>query len=61
MIIWTQYYFVGERSIEIKHSIRSLSIGLNIFCEGFSVENVRLRYFCLIIVFISVQLITFIA
>ena len=61
VIIWTQHYFVGERSIEKQHSIRSLSIGLNIFCEGLSLENVRLRYFCFIIVFISVQLVTFIA
>ena len=35
-----------------EQKIRPLGVGLNIFCEGLSLENVRLRYFCLIIVFI---------
>ena len=43
MIIWTQHYFVGGGGIDKQHSIRYLSIGLNIFCEELSLENVKLR------------------
>ena len=34
MIIWAQYCFVGGGGIEKQHSNRSLSIGLDVFCEG---------------------------
>ena len=34
MIIWAQHCFVGGGGIEKQHSIRSLSIGLTIFCVG---------------------------
>ena len=33
MIIWAQHCFKGGGGIEKHHSLRSLSIGLNIFCE----------------------------